>query len=150
MWSSTAHVKEFIVVIGANKVLFICFPFSFSPPPPLSLPLRGSFSTWLPGPPCSTSAILLTKQALMVRTSTQLLAEVMGNTMRWLRLSHLANRREWTWNDTRNCRHTLISVHFCAHLHRKADNLSSLLCSCAFSKSVMMTFSKTESINWFA
>ncbi|CAG01777.1 unnamed protein product [Tetraodon nigroviridis] len=60
------------------------------------------------------------------------------NTMRWLRLSHLANRREWTWNDRRNCRHTLISVR--ARLHRKAGNLNSLLCSCAFSKSLMMSF----------
>lgn len=33
----------------------------------LLLSLRGSFSTWPPGLPCSTSAILLTKPVLMVR-----------------------------------------------------------------------------------
>lgn len=47
-----------------------------------------------------------------------------------------------TWNDTCNCRHTLIHVH--TRLCRKAGNLNPLLSSCA--NSALIRFSKTESV----
>lgn len=48
-----------------------------------SLSLRGSFSTWLPGPPCSTSATLSTKPALTVRTVAQYLYLQTGAAALW-------------------------------------------------------------------